>query len=750
MSRPIVGYNYFLLHLHEHIGNCARRKAAMEYLYNFYHSDVVENIAVRLGYAVVPDFIRHTIIDHMIANLQCSNGEYALDKFRLKKTTMLSTAAFAPTLSTYLSSYHNLDPTLVWDLSTALDSYVVWKDFMRNPDQSLGIFTMFHGKEEKLRHFNDPRLLTSTFAHIAVAIIYRLDNLPATIHLQVTPSILAGIFSGKVKYWNDSSIQAANMEHKMFLPHKRINVVLRGSPSDTNAVLIRYLATVSEAFKTAYDLNSPSSNFRTVNFSRYIEDKYLEGVSTNDEIDAAVTANDGSIGYYLHLTPPNSDIAALCISNTPCNVVYSTNTEVISESYRSSFGGDAGMPILALLPNDRGVSIHACDADPAVNIRAYDNVITHDITLSTARGCYPLVGTVDMTIFRGQSSSCAASEAPDTSYGNKKVQENLVNSRVNFVRWIFGDSHLIKPLHYNSIAPSSSEDRDEMFRLTCDIGCHDVSLGYSYCGYRDCLWDTQDFQQVVSRCDQQTATRTVTYQTKEESTCLKSNTATFPPTGEIECEYVPSQSAIGAACYSFFVLSTVTVVSVLILTVIQRRDKLIRRSQPIFVYIFLSGAILINFSILVLLGPNTNITCLARPWIFNLCATIMIAPLIVKLYRVDAIFNNPSLKKVVITNLQIGSLIIGALVVDVIILTLWTVDSTPEQHEVMKLYANVMGYVADAECSHSDLTNKYEIVMLVYKCLQVGYAIRMVSNISVELACFHFFFFFLPSSRCSY
>jgi hypothetical protein len=109
-------------------------------------------------------------------------------------------------LEPYLSSYHHLDPTIVWDIGTSLSSDEIWDKFAANPDNHLGIFTMFGGKEEKLKRFNEDRYLTSAFAHVAVAIIYRVDSMPDQIHLQVTPDILGRIFSGSIIWYHDSYI----------------------------------------------------------------------------------------------------------------------------------------------------------------------------------------------------------------------------------------------------------------------------------------------------------------------------------------------------------------------------------------------------------------------------------------------------------------------------------------------------------------------------------------------------------------
>ena len=48
-----------------------------------------------------------------------------------------------------------------------------------------------------------------------------------------------------------------------------------------------------------------------------------------------------------------------------------------------------------------------------------------------------------------------------------------------------------------------------------------------------------------------------------------------------------------------------------------------RGSQLMFVYASLVGALLMNASILLFIGPATDTVCMARPWLFNLASTLM-------------------------------------------------------------------------------------------------------------------------------
>jgi hypothetical protein len=47
---------------------------------------------------------------------------------------------------------------------------------------------------------------------------------------------------------------------------------------------------------------------------------------------------------------------------------------------------------------------------------------------------------------------------------------------------------------------------------------------------------------------------------------------------------------------------------------------------------------LMNLTVLSMYGPNSNGNCMLRVWSFNLSSTIMYAPLIMKLHRVEVFY----------------------------------------------------------------------------------------------------------------
>ncbi|HYP74848.1 MAG TPA: phosphate ABC transporter substrate-binding protein PstS [Polyangiaceae bacterium] len=99
-------------------------------------------------------------------------------------------------------------------------------------------------KEEEAK--NAPGKLFHIPATIgAVVVAYNLPEFTGT--LKLTPEVLVGIYSGKIRMWNDAKIKADNAGAK--LPAKDISVVYRTDGSGTTAVFTDYLAKVSPEWK---------------------------------------------------------------------------------------------------------------------------------------------------------------------------------------------------------------------------------------------------------------------------------------------------------------------------------------------------------------------------------------------------------------------------------------------------------------------------------------------------------------------
>jgi phosphate transport system substrate-binding protein len=79
----------------------------------------------------------------------------------------------------------------------------------------------------------------------AVVVAYHLPEVTGA--LKLSPEVLVGIYSGKIKKWNDPQLKADNADAK--LPEKDISVVYRSDGSGTTAVFTDYLGSVSPEWK---------------------------------------------------------------------------------------------------------------------------------------------------------------------------------------------------------------------------------------------------------------------------------------------------------------------------------------------------------------------------------------------------------------------------------------------------------------------------------------------------------------------
>lgn len=152
--------------------------------------------------------------------------------------------------------------------------------------------------------------------------------------------------------------------------------------------------------------------------------------------------------------------------------------------------------------------------------------------------------------------------------------------------------------------------------------------------------------------------------------------------------------------------------------------NLLRTDMLCLSNVLLCAYYLINFTVSTL-GPNNERSCMMRPWLFDILSTVMFAPLVVKLRRVDLIFNSPTLKKIAISNMQVFSQVVAAVFVDVIILIVWTAVKRPSTVETMVNYSCILARVENTTCNMG-LSNPFEVAMLTYKCILIAFGVRMV------------------------
>jgi phosphate transport system substrate-binding protein len=113
-------------------------------------------------------------------------------------------------------------------------------------------------------------------------LVYNIDGIK-THELKLTDELVAAIYLGKIKTWNDSAIVLQNPNLK--LPNTSINVIRRSDGSGTTFIFTRYLSQVSQEWKTK------------VGTGTAVEWPVGVGARGNEGVAANVRQTRNSIGY---------------------------------------------------------------------------------------------------------------------------------------------------------------------------------------------------------------------------------------------------------------------------------------------------------------------------------------------------------------------------------------------------------------------------------------------------------------------
>ena len=177
----------------------------------------------------------------------------------------------------------------------------------------------------------------------AVAISYNLSGVSG--HLNLTGPVIANIFLGTVKFWDDASITALNAG--VSIPHQSITVVHRSDGSGTTGIFSHYLSAVSPQWKSQVGAGT------TINWPTGVGGKGNAGVA------AQVKSTVGAIGYNELAYVLTNTIQYAAVQNASMKFVLpsvtsaaaaaqSINTATIPADLRFYFvnaPGDASYPI---------------------------------------------------------------------------------------------------------------------------------------------------------------------------------------------------------------------------------------------------------------------------------------------------------------------------------------------------------------------------------------------------------------------
>jgi phosphate transport system substrate-binding protein len=220
----------------------------------------------------------------------------------------------------------------------------------------------------------------------AVAIAYNLPEIKDT--LQFTPGVLADIFLGKIKQWNDPQIAAINKGVK--LPAKGIIVAHRSDGSGTTNIFTTYLAKVSDDWSKTVGKGS------SVNWPTGLGGKGSEGVG------GLVKQTQYAIGYI--------ELAYAVQNNMPYARMQNKAGNYISPTI-PAVSAAANVQI----PADTKVSLTNTDAADGYPISGFSWVLLYkeqNYGGRSADRATKLVKLIDWMIKDGQQYSSALTYAP--------------------------------------------------------------------------------------------------------------------------------------------------------------------------------------------------------------------------------------------------------------------------------------------------------------------------------------------------
>jgi phosphate transport system substrate-binding protein len=234
----------------------------------------------------------------------------------------------------------------------------------------------------------------------AVVITYNLEGVGQP--LRFSPEVIADVYLGKIKTWNDPRIAAENSG--VTLPAKEIIVVYRSDGSGTSAVFTDYLSKVSAEWKEKVGAGT-SPNWPTG-----------LGAKGNEGLTGQVKNTPNTIGFTELAYAVQNKLPVAQIKNAGGSYVEPTIEAVTAAAAASA----------ATTPDDLRVSITNPQGTQAYPISSYTYILVYKNQSNAAKG-KALVDFLWWGIHDGQTFATALQYAPLPSDIAKRA-ETKINS----------------------------------------------------------------------------------------------------------------------------------------------------------------------------------------------------------------------------------------------------------------------------------------------------------------------------------
>ena len=122
----------------------------------------------------------------------------------------------------------------------------------------------------------------------------------------------------------------------------------------------------------------------------------------------------------------------------------------------------------------------------------------------------------------------------------------------------------------------------------------------------------------------------------------------LPSNFTFDCEYIVADSPVSIAMIAILVLIIVVLLAVMTVFAMKTSDVQIKRSQPVFVILACGGGVVGLLTPFFMIGKPSDVTCGLTPFCTFFGVGLMYSAFLTKMIRIDLIFNNQNMKKVVL------------------------------------------------------------------------------------------------------
>jgi len=215
-------------------------------------------------------------------------------------------------------------------------------------------------------------------------------NLPGvTAALKLTPAVIADVFMGRVKKWNDTRI--ASLNSGVSLPNQDILVVHRSDGSGTTYIFTDYLSTTVSAWKTS------------VGKGKEVKWPVGLGAKGNEGVAGQVKQTPGSIGYV--------ELAYATQNNLPIAAIRNKSGQFVAASVPAVTAAAAGAAKALPANTDYRISIVDAPGADSYPISSFTWILVYQHQTDAVKG-KKLVDFLNWALTEGEKSAVTLDYAP--------------------------------------------------------------------------------------------------------------------------------------------------------------------------------------------------------------------------------------------------------------------------------------------------------------------------------------------------